>query len=104
MHGGLLGIAFCPSVCLSVCQSVRPCQILEKSQWKKFTKRSKVKRARSKVTRGQGQMPGVKGQGQVALFSFCSIKSLITSQIHSFDEVKFEAACMLAQLYERMVS
>ncbi len=35
MHGGLLGVAFCPSVCLSVRLSVRPGQILEKNSLEK---------------------------------------------------------------------
>ncbi len=35
MHGGLLGVAFCPSVCPSVRLSVRPGQILEKRSLEK---------------------------------------------------------------------
>ncbi len=57
MHGGLLGIAFCPSVCPSIRPSVRPGQILEKSSLEKNSYPRKVKsvkvkghkRSRSKV-------------------------------------------------------
>ena len=48
MHGGLLGVAFCPAVCLSVHPSG---QILEK----KSLEKNYISGTRSKVTRGGGE-------------------------------------------------